>query len=585
MGLHCGCNNVTLFLMFRFSSSPNVVSHDWGNVPLSRTKALTTLLHVFCCAALRVIMMVKVLLPSLILLLASLTGVCPSKTSQEYVKAGEMVALFCHHDRGSSHGDAEVIWTSYTPQEMDLTHMSSAEQSQMGLLVYGRSLVILNASVNHQGNYSCSLGNGSRWSWFRLTVYTTQREERTQYPRTCSTQEACELNCPEVNVPAVNTPNITSNAIIWHKEGESLPKDDHFSSVEEKDHGVYICTRSYLYYRQIYNMTFTVVLKIKPKENPEKVSVITSPHNDVFYVDLGAPMVIDCEAVTDPDFGELFWYEKSKVQMNNSFPVFYNYTRVSNGAEIKIKASLVFKSVSQEDLSKSYTCKLESAFGPSSFVTITLAQKARPSYVSLALCIVGVMVVMVLTVVIYVRFKINITLFLRDTLGYHSHTSDGKSYDAFLMCYKSDTEAGLNEHDRKCLESVLEERFGYSLCLYDRDVLPGKAAAEAVLECIEQSRTVVLVPTSPDPGPGSGLLSAIHAALVERQTRLVFIQTETTEASSSGSVPEALQLLSEAGDCVTWKGMRSMPLSSSFWKQLRYYLPAPQQASKIKLLP
>lgn len=54
---------------------------------------------------------------------------------------------------------------------------------------------------------------------------------------------------------------------------------------------------------------------------------------------------------------------------------------------------------------------------------------------------------------------------------------DGKTYDAFLMCYKSDTDAGINACDRKCLENVLEERFGYNLCLYDRDVLPGKGMA------------------------------------------------------------------------------------------------------------
>lgn len=51
---------------------------------------------------------------------------------------------------------------------------------------------------------------------------------------------------------------------------------------------------------------------------------------------------------------------------------------------------------------------------------------------------------------------------------------DGKSYDAFLMCYKSDTDAGLNDDDRKWLESVMEEKFSYSLCLFDRDVLPGR---------------------------------------------------------------------------------------------------------------
>lgn len=49
----------------------------------------------------------------------------------------------------------------------------------------------------------------------------------------------------------------------------------------------------------------------------------------------------------------------------------------------------------------------------------------------------------------------------------------GKSYDAFVMYYQSDTDAGLNEPDRRFLEIALEERLGYRLCLYDRDVLPG----------------------------------------------------------------------------------------------------------------
>lgn len=130
----------------------------------------------------------------------------------------------------------------------------------------------------------------------------------------------------------------------------------------------------------------------------------------------------------------------------------------------------------------------------------------------------------VVTVAVYVKLKIDIALFLRETLGCYRNTSggshvfgqitfvlkgtyfpqnwmvkssqpcrlylhrfvtavtkqlfvlvclDGKRYDAFLMCYKSDTDTGLNEDDRKCLESVLEERFGYSLCFCDRDILPG----------------------------------------------------------------------------------------------------------------
>ncbi|XP_035538285.1 interleukin-1 receptor-like 1 isoform X1 [Morone saxatilis] len=516
-------------------------------------------------------------------LLTLLTGVCPQTARKIYVRTGELVALQCPHYRGYKHNDNKLIWTSYTTQEMNLT----AEKRPMGILVHGSSLVILSVSVFHQGNYSCSLGNASRKFWFTLTVYKTQTkeyEERTTSTRTCYTQESCALYCPSVNISAANTLNITSKGIIWHKEGESVPTV-YFPSLEEKDRGAYTCTRYYQYNGQRYNRTFTVKLDVQPNDS-ERVAVITSPlKSEVITVDLGSTVVIDCKAVVYSDFADVFWLNgKSFVDSNNNSRVFYNSSRLSKSDSEEITASLVFKKVLKEDLSNNYTCKLKTD-NQLRFVTINLAQKVRPSYISLALGIVCTVVVMFFTVVIYVKFKINITLFLRDTLGCHSSISDGKSYDAYLMCYKSDTEAGLNKHDRKWLESVLEERFGYSLCLYDRDVLPGKAEAEAVLDSIEQSRTVVLVPTSPDPGPGFSVLSAIHAALVERQTRMVFIKTETTEESRSGSLAEALQILSEAGNCVTWKGISSIPPSSSFWKQLRYHLPAPQHAPKIMLLP
>ena len=86
-------------------------------------------------------------------------GVCPRRPKEKYVRAGEMVALQCPGYRGYDHSDGRLIWTSHTSQEMDLTgDMSSAQQRETGVLVHGRSLVILNASVNHQGNYSCSQG-------------------------------------------------------------------------------------------------------------------------------------------------------------------------------------------------------------------------------------------------------------------------------------------------------------------------------------------------------------------------------------------------------------------------------------------
>lgn len=49
----------------------------------------------------------------------------------------------------------------------------------------------------------------------------------------------------------------------------------------------------------------------------------------------------------------------------------------SNTNDIKMTASLVFKKVSVEDLSKHYTCKLDTDNQPSRSVTITLANKGK----------------------------------------------------------------------------------------------------------------------------------------------------------------------------------------------------------------
>ncbi|KAF3855127.1 hypothetical protein F7725_023182 [Dissostichus mawsoni] len=500
-------------------------------------------------------------------------SVCSRSPTEIYVKAGEMMALNCNLNGEENHRDAELIWTSPTSQEMDQTpNMSSAEQRHRDLLVHGRSLVILNATANHQGNYSCSLGNTSSQLWFRLRVCTKQSrgcEQRSHYPKICYTREACTLYCPDVYTPAAITLNITSNGVIWYKEGESTPKASYFSSVEKKDDGVYTCTRSYLYYGKIYNMTFTLVLDIQPKgkkntyppyvyfcvlnkslckmfppflhpEKPVNYPVITSPRSGVIHVNLGSPKVIDCKALMYSDFDQVFWF------ISNSTGI--------NGEQKKITASLVFKKVSDEDLLKNYTCKLQTVTGSSTNVTISLSQNHCQH------CVGNGFDSGILKLWRHI-FVISLSISSDKTLLFVC--IDEKSYDAFLMCYKSDTDAGLNEDDRMCLESVLEERL---------------AVAEAVLDCIEESRTVLLVPSSPDTGPGSGLLSAIHAALVEWQTRLVFIKTEKTEVLRSGSFPEALQILSEAGACVTWKGMRSMPLSSPFWKQLPRYSTAALQS-------
>ncbi|XP_024857896.1 interleukin-1 receptor-like 1 isoform X2 [Kryptolebias marmoratus] len=515
----------------------------------------------------------KMVLPLLLfLLLTFITGVRPQ--TRVNVKAGDLVLLQC----GLCPHDVPVtLWrTDGNPKTVLSSNMSAAEQEQRGVIVFRNTLVVLSASVDRQGNYSCSyLRNTSIQSQFLLRVYSAQSkdcEKKYTYNMTCYTQTACRLFCPEVNIPTVNISSLIRGDVLWHQNGK--PTEPYFQSVEKTDSGMYTCTWPFLHSGRIYNRSFTVVLDVQT-DKPMKNYGISSPQDgQVFQVELDTTVVITCRAVTDSCFSSLFWLSDDQFVSDNETLRVYN-NRTCNETNMARTASLVFRKVQEEDLSKNFTCKFESdELG--AITTITLMKTARPSYVTVAVCSVVIVVVMAASVVIYVKFKVDVTLFFRDSLGCQSGASDEKVYDAFVMCYKSDSDGGLNEDDRRCLEKTLEERFGYKLCLFDRDVLPGQ----------EQSRAVVLVPCYPDPGPGTGLLSAIHAALVERQTRLIFIDTEQAEGSRSGSLPEALQLLSEAGDCVTWRGSRpsssssSSSFSSSFWKQLRYHLPAPRRESK-----
>lgn len=81
----------------------------------------------------------------------SFAGVCSQRPTNVQVMASEMVALHCPLN-------TSTIWIYYAAQAKDLSAMSMAEQRQMGVVVHGRNLVILSASVGHQGNYSCSAG-------------------------------------------------------------------------------------------------------------------------------------------------------------------------------------------------------------------------------------------------------------------------------------------------------------------------------------------------------------------------------------------------------------------------------------------
>ncbi|XP_072315594.1 interleukin-18 receptor 1-like [Eucyclogobius newberryi] len=484
-----------------------------------------------------------------VLLLLLLVSVFSAVTVERLcAKSGQLVALQCPRSRQKP----EVVWS--TPRHRDI-----ASANRTDLLVLDGELVLLRASEELQGKYSCS--NGGHSATFDLSVYTDPSGDcvNVTHNQHCYAGRACTLDCPASNTPQ-NTA-FSSRGVTWQQGGRTLSREEpYFSSVKVTDRGVFTCRRSYEFRGQVYDMTFTRELEVYQK---------------------GSPLVINCTGWISSGFDEIYW--KIGESLFNSS----NTARVFSSAPVvrgeRMTVSLVFKAVTEEDLTSVFTCKLAALQQKSNSVNVTLAQKESLSYKAVTVTAVVIPAVMLIFVLIYIKYKVHITLFLRDTLGCHGNVSDGKRFDAFIMCYRSEQGPGLSADDTTTLQSVLEGHFGYSLCLFHRQVLPGNAVAEAVLECVEQSRVVVLVPASPDLSSEWALLSAVHEALVERQTRLVLIKTASTEKGRAEPLSETLQLLMDLGHCVTWPG--SPAPSSFFWKQLRYHLPPVQESHTLSLLP
>ncbi|KAG7463684.1 hypothetical protein MATL_G00179220 [Megalops atlanticus] len=542
----------------------------------------------------------------LIIFVSAFQGVicfCTQRLEPIYVKEGEVALLKC--PLGVTSSDVIVLWQR---SSLDLCDLKEASNSSLGLedlgeqngrpvTAYREKLVMLNISRSDEGFYACSLRNGSgalRYAWFNLTVYRGKcYTEKALYSLQRSVGESATIKCPLV----VDVP-LHEHKISWVKDckSEMDPSSNiYIEKLTESDAGYYTCTCSFwngtFGIERVYNMSATVQLTLNDDTPALDPQIIQPRHNEFIAVDVGKMAVITCTAVlhNDPEFEDLFWLNgTSFVDDNSNSDVFYNSTVERQGErEWHMRASLVFKNMSQEHLNRKYTCKLESTVQKLINVSIILVKKESPGAIRSYFLWLGIVGAFVLTssvvIVIYVKLKIDIVLFIRDLRGGPCSVSDGKQYDAYIMCYKTSSEEALSEEDRRLIHEVLETTYGYQLCIYDRDVLPGTAVADAVLENIGLSRRLVLVPSALDPEQEGqyGLMSGLHAALVDRRTQLILI--ERAPRGQLESLPESLQLLARSSGTVTWRDARSAHLSSAFWKKLRYHMPArksPQHRSK-----
>ncbi|XP_015266386.1 PREDICTED: interleukin-18 receptor accessory protein [Gekko japonicus] len=156
---------------------------------------------------------------------------------------------------------------------------------------------------------------------------------------------------------------------------------------------------------------------------------------------------------------------------------------------------------------------------------------------------------------------------------------DNKEFDAFVSYAKPDfpesDPMSLSEEQfaLEVLPQILENKYGYKLCFIERDILPGGAYTDDVVNAVKRSRrTVVILSPSYVNGPAMfELEAAVKTALEFTTTKLILVEFMPCQEPESlpCKVKKALRILPR----ITWKMSTSPAGNKHFWKRLHYHMP------------
>ncbi|XP_029317890.1 LOW QUALITY PROTEIN: interleukin-18 receptor accessory protein-like [Cottoperca gobio] len=475
------------------------------------------------------------------------------------------------------------------------------------------------AEAKHSGKYTCRslLSSGS---WLFLSLQVVERNSVRCQQEESSVKLTVYIG-GHIPCPGFNCSNNTD--IIWYKGNEAMSEQYrefclkrngglYLCKVKEYDTEVFFCDRQIIEQGVIWTFRRAVnVIAI-----PEKASYsprITYPQsNTTEEVELGQSHNLKCKVYFPVERKLLVqWYMNHGGNMENMTPLHMESPQQVDVkfTESEVIRSAIIEEVTPQHLKHTYTCIANNTVGNSS-VTIRLKEKVKVKWPSLVgYPIVSLLLVAGLGIVLHVKW-LEIQLIYRSHFQYGKHDGDEKEFDVFLSYVWSppsaeveglltlfskkgpdtDMEACLSSMDQlnteegksrleALLPQVLEDQWGYRLCLLERDVLPGGAYTDDVVVSIQRSQMLICL-LSADYLSNSNavfvLESGVQALLQTSTLKLQLIWTSRASASLTQPDPPLPTLVQRALrvlPSLDWTSGKPAKATSSFWKSLRKAMP------------
>ncbi|XP_067850987.1 interleukin-1 receptor accessory protein-like [Heptranchias perlo] len=442
--------------------------------------------------------------------------------------------------------------------------------------------------ANDSGNYTCMLRNTTYCIKVAVPLLVIQKpadectsNEEMVFPSELAIGESKNLSCPDT---ADFSKSSETSTIAWYKgchrvtNNKNMVKEIElgklsFLMVREYHGGEYTCIATVMRRSRSYNLTRTVIVSIAANQNQLKPPVLVQPNADQqMEVEYDKEVNLTCKVFFHyiRDSPTTVWWSidgKNAQELAPTVKIFRS-EELLKLKDKTITKTISIKAMSQSDLQRNYTCFAQNSKGLRS-VRVTLIRKA-PSYVIELGCALGVtLLILVTSIVVYHFWWIEIILLYRLYFGTDETIGDGKEYDVYVSYARNAEE---EEFVLTTLRSVLENEYGYKVCIYDRDSLPGGNVAEGVFSFVERSRRMIIV-LSPDylAERSVSLLELKAGSACQRHGSAKIIIVEYKPARR---LNRELLRLRHTASYLKWKGDRSRKTNSRFWKVLRLALPS-----------
>ncbi|KAM6099530.1 interleukin-18 receptor 1 isoform 1-T7 [Theristicus caerulescens] len=516
---------------------------------------------------------------------------CPLRASIDVLE-GEYFFL-CYLESMQEHFQEEaytINWYKENAGKQELIKETHRIVSQMNFLEFWP------VELSDSGNYSVTHSNGKQnFTIQKWTLNVLERNKSSCFNKNHLTTEiknagtGHSLKCSYLSVNE-------NDSITWYKDCKNYENETEreldFKTLTVQHSGIYTCKILISHEGEIYHSTNTIKLVVE-EDAPETVSLEIVGRDEEIETEIGKEEILNCTGFlgyyTREDMREdasLYWLINQKfpekcsgIPENEPSICEEEFKKLQLGNKFFVTRLLRIKKVTDEDMHHNFTCMLQA--DERTQTKIVKLKKGNTRDLPLHIFTTGMVLavlfacVAIAAVFVCVMFRVDLVLFYRNICRRDDTAGDGKEYDAFVSYLKDCISPTGEEREfaLKILPMILEENFGYKLCIFERDVSPGGAVVDDIHSFIDKSRRLIIILSQNYVSDRAiyELESGLHKALVERKTKIILI--EYMPISDYNFLPESLSLL-PSKRVVKWKKDKSLPVNSRFWKNLRYLMPA-----------